>query len=498
MNRISEALSTYDHYFEDVHNKLVVGGADKILVERLDEAVANSKQHEAIDPICRLLLMIYRCGDHQFQESVAIVGGDLFPPLLATVFLQEERDTYNSVFLLMKRLIRNKLDLRDVPWSFSLLDLFQEIIDVVDPCTREEPLSFVMTWLVEGILLQRENNKLFLMGHPCLFNSIVIKFANTFRPGCATNLLVVKFMLILATATINRLEMVKNVDYLRLLFLLCHDDCTETQEMVLEILAITASDREVTTRIFNFLDHKFVDIAIKALDDVCLSKNAINFVKVLVTNVSGNSILSKRPNLLQELTKQAVKAKEHSHEAAQIVTQLAQSLSVNNGRGDLLDAILQLCKAIDCRIRRQGTKVMLAQAQSRPACSFFIVHVPEVTGVIAEMLLDDDSEVRGTAAEIIACLASSSLNVNALVRNKPLLDALAENATTTDEPTNEKAQQHAVIAILHLVVHHRSIKAVAKQHKIAQSLSEFGLSGDREQILKQAAIRGVACLSLYM
>jgi hypothetical protein len=189
----------------------------------------------------------------------------------------------------------------------------------------------------------------------------------------------------------------------------------------------------------------------------------------------------------------------HSQQAAQVVVQLAKSLSVNNGKGDLLDAILDLCNAKDIRIRVEGANALLAQAQSRPACSFFIVHVPEATAMLAKMLLlSNEGQIRGIAAEIVASLASSPLNVKALARNTALLNALAANATTISEPVNERAQRHAVIAILRLVVHHRSFEAMAQQDNIVQSLCEFGSSGDQGQKLKQAALRGDACLSLSM
>ncbi len=499
MDLLSEALNTCDHYFIDVHNKLVVGGADRILVKHLDRVVADPNQHETIDPICKLLLMIYRCGDHQFQDSVAIVGGDLFPPLLATIFFNEgDEALLASAVTLMGRLKNNKLDLRDVPWSSSLLNLLQEIIDAVDPCTHGVALSLVMSWLVEGLLLQRENNKLFMMGHPGLFNAIVTKFANTFRPHCAANLYVAEFMKILALATTNRLEMVKNIDFLRLLFLLFHDNCIETRQVVLEILRLTALDRFGSTKVFAFLDHKFIDIATKGFDNPCLRENSFSFVKEIVANISGEILLSKRPTLLRELTKQAVLEVEHSVEAVKVVAQLAKSCSVNNGKGDLFDAILQLCKARDPRIRLVGANTLLSQAQSGTACSFFLVHLPEATDIIAKMMRDDDLEVKDTATEIVSCLASCPLNAKALARNLPLLDALAENATRNDESRNERGQRSAVVAILHLVVHHKSIETVAKQQKIVRSLSEFGSSGDQGQKLKQAALRGVACLSLYM
>lgn len=497
---VVEALEICDHYFEDIHNKLVVGGADKTLVSRLDAAVADPTKHKAIDPICKLLLMIYRCGEHQFQDSIAIVGGELFPPLLATIFLSNtNKAIYNSAIALMDRLVRNRIDLRDVPWSRSLLDLFQEIIETADLGTHGEPISFVVTWMVEGLLLQRENNKIFLMQHRSLFESIVTKFANTFRPGCKVNVPVCRFMQILAIPPLNRLVMVKSLHFLRLLFLLLHDDCVETKKIVFEILTQLSLDRVGRTRIFAFLDHKFLELATKALDNSNLCEHSLSFIGVLVVHIPGKILSNKRPNLVRDLTKQAMLGEAHSQQAAQVFVQFAKSLSINNGKGDLLDAILELCNAKDIRIRVEGTNALLFQAQSRPACSFFIVHVPEATAMLANMLqLSNEGEIRGIAAEIVASLAASPLNVKALARNTSLLNALAANATTNSEPINERAQRHAVVAILRLVVHHRSFQAVAQEDNIVQSLCEFGSTVDQAQKLKEAALRGDACLSLSM
>jgi hypothetical protein len=496
------ALCTFDHQYQDVHNKLVVGGADRTLVKRLDNAVADPEKREAIDPICRLLLMLYRCGDDQFQDSVAIVGGDLFPPLLATVFLKDGKEELctASAHALMQRLNRMKLDLRDVPWSHSVLDLFREVIDVVDPSTHVEPLSFVMTWLVEGLLLQRENNKLFLMEHPGIFDSTVTKFASTFRPGCAVNLQVSKFMKILALGTENRAAMVQRLDFFRLLFLLSHDECVELRKEVLETLTLTSLDRVGRTKTLEYLDHRFIDFSIEALDNTALLSDSLQFIDVLARHVPGKILLSQRPALLSELTKQATLGEENEHSlmAAQAVVRFAKSLSVNHGKGDLLDAILSLCKAKDHRIRYEGTHALLEQCQSRPGCSFFIVHVSEATTILARLVVDENSEVRTLAAEVVANLASSPLNVRALAGHKPLLNALAATATSVCKPLNEKAQQHAIAAILHVVVHHRSIEAVAKHNNVIRSLSEHGFSPDKDQMLKQAAPRVVACLSSYI
>lgn len=494
------ALCTFDHHFQDVFNKLVVGGADRTLVKCLDNAVADPKRREAIDPICNLLLMLYRCGDDQFQDSVAIVGGDLFPSLLAVMFVQDSKEELRgSAQVLMERLNKMKLDLRDVPWSHSLLDIFQEVIDAVDPSTHVEPLSFVMTWLVEGLLLRRENNKIFLMEHPGIFNSVVTKFANSFQPGCVMNHNVSKCMKILALSSTNRNMMFRQVDLFRLLFLLSHDERVEIRKEVLETLTLASLDQVGRTKTLEYLDHRFVDFSIEALDHEALLRCSLQFIELLAKHVPGKKLLSKRPTLLLELTKVVtIEEKELSLLAAQTVAQFAKSLSVNHGKGDLLDAILSLCKSKDHRIRYQGTQTLLDQCQSRPGCSFFVVHASDATAVLAKLVVDRNSEVRALATEIVANLASSPLNVRALAAHRPMLDALAVTATRGCEPSNEKPRQNAVAAILHVVVHHRSIEAVAKQNSIVQSLSQYGLSVDKDPILRQAALRSVACLSSYI
>jgi hypothetical protein len=501
LNLIYVALCTFDHQYQDVHNKLVVSGADRTLVRCLDNAVADHAKREAVNPICKLLLMLYRCGDTQFQDSVAIVGGDLFPPLLATLFLKDGMEELcTSAVGLMQRLNKTRLDLRDVPWSHSLLDLFQEVIDVVDPSTQVEPLSFVMTWLVDGLLLQRENNKLFLMRHPGMFDSIVTKFASTFRPGCAVNLNVSKLVKILALATTNRQIMVQKPDFLRLLFLLSHDECTEIRKEILQTLTLASLDREGRTKTLEYLDHRFIDFSIEALDNTALLSDSLQFIDMLAQHVPGKILLSKRPTLLSELTKQAtLEEKDDSLFAAQTVVRFAKSLSVNHGKGDLLDSILSLCKAKDSRIRYEGVQTLLEQCQSRPGCSFFVVHVSEATTILARLVVDKDPEVRTLAAQVVANLASSPLNVRALAGHRPLLNALAATATSVCESSNEKAKQYAIAAILHVVVHHRSMEVVAKQNSIVQALSEYGLSPVvADQMLKQPEPQGVACLSSYI
>jgi hypothetical protein len=419
--------------------------------------------------------------------------------LLATLFI-DDSNVETSAVDLMQRLNQIKLNLKDVPWSDSLLDLFREVVDNVDPNSNVAPVSFILTWLLEGLLLHSESNKLFMMSRTGCFDSIVTKFATTFRPGCRVNQNVSRLLNILSQVGANRPVMVQQRDFFRLLFLLLLDNKMETKVEIFKTLALTALDPVGRTRIFTFLNHKFIDLSIRALDDQQLVSSSLKFVYVLALHMSGKSLLSKRPALLAELTKQAMIRKEHSILAARVIGSISKTLPVNScsSEVDLLDALLQLCSAEDCKIRYEGACALLNQVQSQPVCSFFIAHVPEAKDVIAKIAEDDDSAVRALAAEIISNLASSPLNAKTLAENRPILDALVKNATRPRDESNETAQKHAVAAILRLVVQQRSIKTVAKQQHVVRSLSEYGSSGNKDQTLRQAALRGVVCLSSYI
>lgn len=467
MHHFMRALVAFNHDFQDVHNKLVISGMDRVLVECLDAAVRDPKRIEAIEPICQLLLMLYRCGDEQFQDSIAIVGGDLFPPLLASVFIKDWKDKQcPSAMALMERMNQIELGLRDVPWSHSLLEIFREVIDNVDPTSHVEPLSFIMTWLVEGLLLRTKTNKHYLMNHPGIFDSIVTKFAETFRPGCPVNLNLSRFTRILSEAPANRSIMVQRSEFLRLVFLLYHDNCVNTKIEVFKTLALVALDQTGRAKVFAFLDHKFIDISIQTLDNPDLASCSLTFLNVIALHISGKVILSKRPALLTDLAKHANLEAGHSILAAAAIGQLSKTLSVNSRTEEcgLLDTVLQLCSAKDHRVRLIGACTLLDQVQNRPACGFFLVHVPEATDALATMAKDDNTDVRAMAAMVLAKLASSPLNIQAIARNKLLLGALAETAIRPSAHSKDTAaQQHAVFAILRLVMRQRPIETVAKQ-----------------------------------
>lgn len=492
------AVPLFNHNFQEVHNKLVVSGADKVLVACLDSAVADPSLRTAIDPTCRLITMIFRCGDAQFQDSMSIVGGDLFPPLLATLFLNEsETPCPVSAFSLMRRLNQVRLDLRDVPWSRSLLSLFREAIMVVDPCENLEPLSFVMTWLVDGLLLQSDHNKFYLMEHPKFFDAVVDKFSSTFRPGRHVNHQVAKFTKFLALATVNRAKMVEKVNFFCLLFLLSHDDSVECRGQVLETLKLVALDRGGRHKVMKYLEHKFVDVSVEALQDRELQNAALQLILILATSDAEKVLLSRHPELLTELTSIVYAQTPCSLLAAQVAARLTANLSVHNGKANALNTVLRLCSSENPLIRREGACVLWEQARKSQACSFFIVHVPEALATITAMAADIDLEVRAAAIEIVVTLASNPLNVRALASSRELLSILAESVVAPCDPTFQHAKKQAIVSILRLVVHRKSLAVIAKQENIVRSLAEYGESAEKNDRLKQAALRGVASLTSY-
>jgi len=431
---------------------MVVGGADKVLAKHFEAVVTYPEKREGISPLCRLFLMLYRCDDDHFQDSLAVVGGVLFPCLLATSYIHssfKQKPTWG----LTRRLGDINLDMRDLPWSHQLFDYFQEVVEHAESLTDMDPLSIVLSWLVDGMLSRRENNKRFVMNHPTLFGSIIEKFASNFRPDCALNSKVSQFCKFLALATVNRLIMVESSSYLRLLFLLLHDEIIATRNTVFETLALLSLDRTGRTKLFNFLDHKLVDMSMIALQEEAVASTALEFLGVLVRHFSAKLLLISCPSLLFELVDVAILNESYSLKAAKTLRRLADTMSINAEGGSLLDCILQLCSALDCRVRCEGVRALAGQCQSRYGCGFFVVHVPEAIDTLAAMVLDPDDKVRVLSLQLVASLAGVSLHVKALGRNGRLLEALVKNATAPHQRLGEKTQASAMLSLLHLIGH---------------------------------------------
>lgn len=499
---LSEALEIFSHSFQSVYNKLVVSGTDLVLVECLEKVLTDGNMRQAVPPICQLLLRLYYCEHEQFQDSIAIVGGDLFPPLLATVFIgaTEHEEFTTPAKNLLKKVDKMSIDFRDVPWAHSLLDTFQEVAESASPETHLKPLSFFMQWLVEGIPLKTESNKSFVMKHPEFFDSIAANFSSDFRPGRPLNVYVSRFIKLLSQSTSSRSRLIQKRGVFQLLLLLFCDNNVESKTEVVETLALIALDRSGRTKILVSFDHTFFELSQQALGIPELAPLTLAFLNVLLLHFPANLFMTRWTRLLPQLTKQAALEKVWSLLAAQAISCISRTALVGSRRGeeDLLDALIQLCGSTNARVRYEGASALLHQVQSQPTSAFFIVHVSEAKDALASMALDEDSAVRAVAVETLSTLASSPLNVNALAKNQMIVDALARNAMKQSQGSKEKIQQHAIVAILRLVVQRRSIAIVAKQSHVVRSLTEYGSSSHTDQLLKTAALRAVTCLSPYI
>lgn len=424
-------LTVFDHDYRIVHNKLVVGGADRILVRRLDEAVVDPKQRAAIDPLCKLLLMLYRCSDDRLQDSLAFVGGELFPTLLAIVFLGDQENTCPaSVYELMHRLNKIRLNLQDVTWSWNLLTLFREVIDTIDSYTNPESVSFIMDWFVKGPLLQCERNRLFLMDFPGLFNSIVMKVLLFFKPGDPVNAKIAIFLRMLAESTINRAKMIRTKNFFPVLILLLQDESKETRGEILGTLKLLALESSGRSRVFACFDGIFVEVSINSLGVPGLKMPALEFLIILLAFFeTGKLLLKQHPDLLSYVCRAASPNEQSFLLFAQTVSRLASFLKVSSDKGGLLGVIVQLCTSKDPRVRLEGAIALLEQTQS-PASSFFIVRVPEAVDMINKISVDKDSKVRDAAAEIVSALSSTSLNERALAHNRKMSGMLTTNVVS--------------------------------------------------------------------
>lgn len=418
--RLEEASVLFDHHWEEVHNRLVVFGADRILVGCLERAVSGSTRRYEIAPICTILNLLYRCSNEHFQDSLAIVGGNLFPPLLATMFLDEVEgvDHNPAVLSLVHKLNCIQVELRDVPWSHSLLESFREVVEKVEPSSNIETLSLMLNWLTDGLLPQMQENKRFLLDNPSFFETLLERFSLTFQPGYETNQAIGKLLKILAFVAVNRSSMVKRMDFFRLLFLLLHDTCPKTQVLVFETLQLAALDKTGRQHILSFLENRIIEKSIEALEVPTLQVPALRLVHVLLSfDDSRERLASSQPALLNQLRSLTKKESQVSLVAAQSLSRLVSTIPVTTTGANILDDILHMCSSENTLIRREGSVSLMKQANSL-ACAFLMVRSPATHAVLWKTANDEDMKVRLTCKKTIKILCSNRLNMMVLLRTK--------------------------------------------------------------------------------
>jgi hypothetical protein len=493
-------VAAFDHNVATLHNQLVKAGAPSVLLRCLERALEDEKRRDEVDPICQLLCMLYRCSDRQAEDSLVAVGGELYPFLIAILFLGKTRQVWKvpeSAYQLIHRLRTLEVNLRAMRHSGPLLRLFREVIENVDVSVDLEPLYHVMELL--ATLSRNSESKTLVIDYPGLFDSVVLKFSNSFRPGRKVNRGVIHFLHALALSSRNKGIMVEKHEFFRLLFLLLHDDDVDTRRETLVTLKLIAMENFGRSTLFVYWGHRFVDSLIRS---VRIEEVAVASLEVLIQLICRDTamMMCKHKDLLDRLTCLA-SAKSGITQSSPLAAHAIKRLSTYvplNGKGmwALLEAIVQLSSSEHHRIRLWGARAFVEQSQM-PACSFVIMRTPHVVDLITELLMDENPTVKSNAIAAVFNLACSPMNLRVMGRNRLLMDALAD-AITDCKQVDDAARRQAVLTILCLANHQKSMKMVAKQHNVVASLSRYGVSADEDKDLKKAALHGVIWLVPHM
>jgi hypothetical protein len=447
-----------------------------------------------------LLCLIFRCSDKHAALSINAIGGDLYPLLIAILFLDKNLPGWNvpnSAYQLINRLNTLEVALHSMNASKHLLQFCRGIIENCDVDIDARPLSHVIG-LLAAISRQCEN-KTVVMDQPGLFHSLVSKFAKSFRLDHRCNFEVAKLLHALAWNQRNKSEMVQKPEVFNLLLQLIHESSMDTcLEALAALRHVTIENFGISKLVEQRALKKFGEALVESLETKELQEASLEVMIHLVCRETAIK-LYKNENLLHRLIDLASTKPDTTPAvlAAQVIKRIATYIPIS-GRGKevLLEAIIQLTSSTNQRIRYWGVQALVESSQD-PACSFLLMRTPVVAKVLSNLLVDYNPTVKASAIAAVLNLASNPINLRVLAKKGALLEALATTVAGRGR-VDDIARRQAVLAFLFLANHNKSKKIVAKQHNVVASLSKYGVSEDDDRELKNAALHGVIWLASHM
>lgn len=494
------AIIAFDHNVEREHDKLVKAGAPSVLLRCLERALFQNERWDEVDPICKLLVLTYRCSDLQAAESITNIGGSLCPLLINILFVDEALPlggAPQSLYQLIERL--STLEVNICKMDTSRQQLLRAFCEAVEHCDARADLHQLnhVVMLLNG-LSRHVDTKTALMNHP-LFGKVVSKFLASFVPGQKVNYEVARLLHSLAWSTRNKSKMVTNTDFIQLLLLLWRENDMATREEAIITAKLLSVETFGRSKLIVHDGKSFVD-AIS--DSIQCAEIKVSCLEVLVHLICRETslLICKHGSLIDVLTSIASdKSCEKSKLlAAQAIKRLASQALVNSkGNGKLLEAIISLLSSKDYRVRHWGIRAVFEQSQNA-ACNFYIMRTSHVVKILANLVMDENPSVKSTAVSVILKLASNPLNPRILGKNRVLLDALSCCAVEQSGQVCDTTRRNAIQTMLHLASHQKSKMIVAKHRNMVTSLSKYGVSQDNDAELKRAALHGVIWLAPHM
>jgi hypothetical protein len=477
------AMVELDHHDFGLHNQFVECGLALVLTRCLARAICLQDQHfHQIEPICRLLVIIFRCHTQVATATVQEIAGELYPLLLNLPFLALP----SSVLHLIERISclpvffsNPSLVLRHFRESVVLRRTYE--LDTNGQC--DVMSSFFC--LIKGLTNVTKSRHLIIDSPSLLLNQIL----DASRCSCsdAFSRKAIHFILLLAQDSHGRVRLAENKRFRTLIVALLSCGVVGNIKRALSLIGRVSADRSAR-KLMSMDKFEIFDAMIKC-EKTCsiaeLRDTYILTVRKLISPDTANS----------ELVDSILNNENASNLLiARCVYRLSAVGLLVSGKGmdRLLDAILKATGSASRQERYIGARALLQQSQNE-GCSFFLMRTSSVINVVTSLIKDDRVQtIRAVGVRIAKNIASCSLNHRIFCRQGELLAALCVAATCAISQSWCLARQDAVKALLHVAEAPNS--TIAKQHNFVSTLAKYGLQKYDDEAENEIQKRALQCV----
>lgn len=493
------ATVAFDHDVTAVHDKLCFAGGMTVLVRCLQISMTSHEIHWVeVYQVCSLMEMTYRCSHDATVHTIESIGKDLIL-LLFSVLLKDDggRAVDSPVRKIFQRIARVEVSLQAIDQSRGVLSFLLQMAML----GNEDPIVSRDALCILAGLTSHAQSKVFVMEeNPTFLDNLIRCSQVVITPGTEIKYQIAKVLQNLTLHGSNKAKMTKQLIVAQLVTLALPDQCVATRDQAIRALRHMSVEAKSKPFIASFEGGRVLNVLLDASSDIELQAVVVDAVLSLACNLTATTLVS-HPGLVNTLTEFAASPNVTlAEKAAQTIKRLSSHVSTSQrGHSTLFSSILSLAGSKTPRIRCWAAKAFLEQSRLA-GCNFLLVRSPEALKHISTLARDPSPEVHDSAIEALLVLTESQSNLKRFTVNSYLLDtlvAVVDKGITGDEQSRLTGR-NAILAILNLTRKSCARKRAARHRGLVKCLSQYGLSRDDDEELRQAALHGVVILSPSM
>ena len=492
-------MVAFDHDVTAVHDKLCFAGAMTVLVRCLQISMTSHTIHWAeVYQICNLIEMTYRCSHDAAMHTLESIGKDLIL-LLFSVLLKDDggRSDDSPIRMVIQRIARVEVSIQAIDQSSGLLSFLQQMAML----GNEDPVVSQDSLLILAGLTNHAQSKVYVMEeNPAFLDNIIRCSQLVATPGTDIKYHIAKVLQNLTLHGSNKAKMTNVLIVTQLITLALPDQCAATRDQSIRALRHMSVEAKGKLFVASFEGGRVLNVLLDASSDTELQVVVVDTFLSLACNLTASTLVS-HPGLVKALTELAASSNVVvAEKAAQTIKRLSSHVSTSQrGHSNLFNSIFSLAGSKTPRIRCWAAKAFLEQSRLS-GCNFLLVRSPDALKHISNLARDPSSEVYDPAIEALLVLTESQSNLKRFTVNSYLLDtlvAVVDKGINGDEQSRLTGR-NAILAILNLTRKSCARKRAARHRGLVKCLSQYGLSGDDDEELRQAALHGVVVLSPSM